>query len=290
MNKRLTIGIVLTALAGTMSYVAAGPYDHRHAVAAMRVPPNEILTSVREIGLSPITRAYPRGPYYVLHALDPGGTELLVVADATLGDIVSIEPVYRPRYFAGPRIIHVPRPSEHSERDSDGGEAALPAEEGDAHVLSAPPRHRALRPPAHRKAHRPVRHKAHRAAPPPHARKARARRSIGSAPPQPHRVMSPDYPTPTYAVKQDPPPAIKREPLSGIESETGPPKGDGEKFRGPGEQADRARLPLQAPPPPQEQGVPDQQSMEPAQEQNVERTHEREEVAAPAQQQLSGRR
>lgn len=50
----------------------------------------------------------------LLNAVDPRGTELRVVADAALGDIVSVTPIFAPRFDAGPRIIHVPQPGERS--------------------------------------------------------------------------------------------------------------------------------------------------------------------------------
>jgi hypothetical protein len=105
MKKSLTIGIAATALAATVSFVAAGPHQRV-------LPAHEIVASVRALGFDPTTQAFRRGPYYVLHARDPYGVQLRIVADAELGDIISIDQVFVPRYFAGPRIIHVPQPGE----------------------------------------------------------------------------------------------------------------------------------------------------------------------------------
>ena len=112
MRKKLTIGAIVTALAVTVSFVAAGPFQR--VTASEALPAYDILTSVRLLGLVPTTRAIRHGPYYVLHAVDPRGTELRVVADAALGDIVSVTPIFAPRFDAGPRIIHVPQPGERS--------------------------------------------------------------------------------------------------------------------------------------------------------------------------------
>jgi len=125
MKKSLIIGIAAAALAATVSFVAAGPYqrapvNQREPVTAAAalpareraLPAHEIVASVRALGFDPTTQAFRRGPYYVLHARDPYGVQLRIVADAELGDIISIGQVFVPRYFAGPRIIHVPQPGE----------------------------------------------------------------------------------------------------------------------------------------------------------------------------------
>jgi hypothetical protein len=127
MKKSLIIGIAATALAATVSVAAAGPYQRESVTAATQpalervlsvreraLPAHEIVASVRALGFDPTTQAFRRGPYYVLHARDPYGVQLRIVADAELGDIISIGQVYVPSYFAGPRIIHVPQPGEPS--------------------------------------------------------------------------------------------------------------------------------------------------------------------------------
>jgi hypothetical protein len=109
LSKRLTIGVIAAALAATVSFVAAGPYRRAPLVAAA-LSPDDLVNSVQTLGLVPTTRVFRRGPFYVLHALDRYGTELRIVADAGLGDILSVTPIYVPRVDAGPRIIHVPQP------------------------------------------------------------------------------------------------------------------------------------------------------------------------------------
>jgi hypothetical protein len=114
MNKKLIVATAAALLVATATYVgAAGPNGPEVARASDRLvaalPDYEIIASVRALGYVPITPAFRRGPFYVLHASDAYGTKLRVVADAQLGDIISIRQVFIPRYDAGPRIIHVPR-------------------------------------------------------------------------------------------------------------------------------------------------------------------------------------
>ena len=111
MKKSLTIGLAAMMLAATVSYAAAGTYQHEPGSSARLLPAYEILTTVRALGFNPTTPALRRGPYYVLHAYDQYGIKMRVVADAQLGDIVAIRPVFVTRYDAGPRIIHVPQRS-----------------------------------------------------------------------------------------------------------------------------------------------------------------------------------
>ncbi len=114
-EKRLIIGIAAAALAATVSFVAAGPHQRELVTAADVLPAYEILSTVRALGLNPATQPFRRGPYYVLHAYDPYGVKMRVVADAQLGDIVSIRRVFAPPYDDGPRIIHVPSPGDRSD-------------------------------------------------------------------------------------------------------------------------------------------------------------------------------
>jgi hypothetical protein len=115
--KTLTIGCAAAIFAAAVSLAAAGP--DRHEVASVSsvlpaheaaLPAHEIVATVRALGFDPTTQAFRRGPYYVLHARDRYGFQVQVIADAQLGDIVSIAQIYVPQYDAGPRIIHVPQP------------------------------------------------------------------------------------------------------------------------------------------------------------------------------------
>ena len=204
LRKRLTIGGIAVALAATVSFVAAEP--RRHPGEAAAPAESDVLTNVRLIGLTPTTRPYRRGPFYVLHAVDLSGTALRVVADAELGDIVSVTPLYALRFDAGPRIIHVPQPGEEAD---DRDEAALPDEQVERH---APPRHRAIS--------RPVQRSKPRAAAPP-----APRRNVLSLPPAPAglnqlqisdkldaKAEAEKFRAPEEADRPPPPPADTRPP------------------------------------------------------------------------------
>ncbi len=107
----LVAAAALVALTGTQMAQAGAVY------------PDDILQTLRTMGLNPVTNPVRRGDLYVLHALDPYGVEMRVVADVNFGEILSIVPapiltnaylapvltsLYVPRADAGPRIIHVP--------------------------------------------------------------------------------------------------------------------------------------------------------------------------------------
>ena len=93
-----------------------GEAPARHE-AALKLPltPDKIESSVRELALAPVGQPLRRGSFYVLHAFDPYGIEMRVVADAELGDILSVTPVLMPypdrALGSGARahIIHVPQ-------------------------------------------------------------------------------------------------------------------------------------------------------------------------------------
>jgi hypothetical protein len=161
------IGVIVTALAATVSLVATG--SERHAGGAAALADADILTNVRLIGLTPTTRPYRRGPFYVVHAVDLSGTALRVVADAELGDILSITRLFAPRFDAGPRIIHVPQPGEGAD---DHDETASPE------TFDAPPR---------RLPHRPVRRSERQPLPP-------LRHNVLSVPPPRAQDLSPIHP------------------------------------------------------------------------------------------------
>lgn len=155
MKKALTISLAGVALAITLSLVAAGSFKREQTIATDAVPAKEILTTVRSMGLDPTSEPLRRGPYYVLHAYNSRGIEMRVVADAQLGDILSVTPVralnsaYAPSYERGPRIIHVPQRGERDERASvDDRHEPGAAGNDDDEPVTPPPRHRTTPPPA----------------------------------------------------------------------------------------------------------------------------------------------
>jgi hypothetical protein len=117
----LAIGLAIAAAGLTFNYVVAG--SARHAVA-LKLPlaPDKIESSVREMALAPVGKPLRRGSFYVLHARNPYGIEMRVVADAEFGDILSITPVLMPYpdvapgTGARPHIIHVPRPGDEADK------------------------------------------------------------------------------------------------------------------------------------------------------------------------------
>ncbi|MGC1466242.1 MAG: hypothetical protein WA792_10970 [Pseudolabrys sp.] len=110
MQKKIVLAVILIALTAMLPWLFGEQTVHADAL-----PPNEIVTTVRGMGLSPTSQPQRRGQYYVLHATDPTGNEMRVVADAQFGDVLSVVPanaltgVYTPHYDNGPRIIHVPQ-------------------------------------------------------------------------------------------------------------------------------------------------------------------------------------
>lgn len=121
-TKGVTLALVLTISGVAAETAAAGYYE---PIIAGAPSSYGILTTLRDMGLDPVTEPLRRGPYYVLHALDPYGVEVRVVADAQLGDILSFAPVvpdftYVPFYVRAPRVIHVP------ENRDDAGNVSEP--------------------------------------------------------------------------------------------------------------------------------------------------------------------
>src|SRR5262245_38618330 len=75
--------------------------------AGAALPPHEVLTSVRSMGLDPVSRPQLRGRVYVLRAFDTNQMLTRVVVDAWSGEVLFVRPVtnaappwtpYNPRY------------------------------------------------------------------------------------------------------------------------------------------------------------------------------------------------
>jgi hypothetical protein len=198
LKKALTITVIVAALAATLSFVAAGSFGREEEViAADALAAYEIPNNVRAMRLNPTSQSARHGPYYVLHAVDPRGVEMRVVADVQSGDIVSITPArasvaYAQRYDNSPRIIHVPQADEpnNGTRAYNRSSAVVPTHED----VVAPVRRLQPEPVPELKV------------PPAHPRRA-----ILTAPSQPEG-LSPVYPTPRWqtTVGQfgNPPPAL----------------------------------------------------------------------------------
>jgi hypothetical protein len=178
LKKALTITVIAGALAATLTFVAAGSFRSDQVTAADAMPAYEILSTVRSMGLNPISEPSRRGPYYALQAIDARGIDMHVVADAQSGEIVSISPsravnaAYAQAYDNSPRIIHVPQAGERVDgaRAATRARASVPADEDTTSVAEPPPQPKI---------------------PPP-----RPRRTVLSAPPQDE--LTPMHPTPRW--------------------------------------------------------------------------------------------
>jgi hypothetical protein len=199
LKRAITIFLTLAALAATLTLVDAG--SSKQAVGEPNVlPAGDILATLRNMGMEPIGEPARRGPYYVLHAYDPTGIEMRVVADAQFGDVLSIAPanalanIYTPQYRREPRIIHVPRRAARAERYDNRDEASLP---DDDHMHIGPPVRRAVKKPPQQTGDltpKPL-HRRDLGQPTVH-------RNVLSAPPL-ASTLTPVYPTPRFENKAE---------------------------------------------------------------------------------------
>ncbi len=204
MKKALTIGVVGAALAATLTFVTAGSFKHEQVTGADALPAYEIVTTVRAMGLDPISDPVRRGPYYVLHAYDPSGLEVRVVADAQFGDVLSVaparalSPAYALRYEHGPRIIHVPQPGERDDRASvDERDQPAVSNDDDEEQVAPPPRRR-MAPPPQQRSNAPPKRQSDAPPPPPGPR-----RNVLSAPPPSAEGPTPIRPLPRFNSNAD---------------------------------------------------------------------------------------
>jgi hypothetical protein len=84
---------VKTRFAICLAVVAAAAVSATPVFAQNLLPPHEITTSVRSMGLQPISRPVLRGARYVLRAIDGRGAEVRVAADAIDGRIIAVRPM-----------------------------------------------------------------------------------------------------------------------------------------------------------------------------------------------------
>lgn len=85
MKTRLAICLAFAAITPALLPAAA--------LAQVLLPPHEIMTSVRSMGLEPIRTPALRGDRYVLRAIDRRGAQVSVVADAMSGRVLFVRPV-----------------------------------------------------------------------------------------------------------------------------------------------------------------------------------------------------
>lgn len=120
MKSSSTAIAVLLCLSGA---VPAGAESVRLAqtFAADIVPPYEVFTIIRSMGMRPLGRPHYRGRFYVVYAVDRRGEDVRVTVDARAARVVSVQPldrqpaseydgpsVYR-RYDSGPPPVSGPR-------------------------------------------------------------------------------------------------------------------------------------------------------------------------------------
>ena len=123
--EEICIVTIRTAICFAVAVTAAGLATP--ASAQFLVPPHEIVTSVRSMGLQPVTQpVLRRGGRYVLHAIDRTGMRMKVAADGRNGRILFVEPLGPAR---GPVYV---------ERDYPPVRA-VPPRGGSAHIPADPP-------------------------------------------------------------------------------------------------------------------------------------------------------
>jgi hypothetical protein len=193
MRKALTIGLAAGLLAATLSFVAAR--SRQQDAPAYVLPSKDILVTLSAMGLDPIGQPLRRGPYFVLHAYDRRGIEVRVVADAQLGDILSVVPVRNVAVVSpndrAPRIIHVPQPGEERASVPDRDEPEADSDDDDDD--DAAPRGVVPKPQTRKKAPAAPRRDLSKVPSP------AERRTVLSAPPPPANSLTPIYPTPHFA-------------------------------------------------------------------------------------------
>lgn len=220
MKKAVTLGLAALVLGLPLTYVVAGsrnPEPLPPVTPADAMPAYELFTRLRMLELEPQGEPVRRGPYYVLHAADTRGHILRVVADAELGDILSIAPARAPlwRPHGAPRIIHVPDALDSPEARLDGEdwpddvpadieeETRAPASARPQRHVRSPQRKAAIAPPRREVARKPA------AAVPAEPSQPAAqpepapleRRNVLTAPPAEAAArdpLTPVYPTPRF--------------------------------------------------------------------------------------------
>ncbi len=98
--------VVVAAMLGTLSSVQAQSYRAPPAI----MPPYEVLTIIRSIGLDPASRPMLRGPVYVIRAFDQDDIPLRVMVNARSGRIVSVIEVPPVAGYAAAGYGEYPRP------------------------------------------------------------------------------------------------------------------------------------------------------------------------------------
>jgi hypothetical protein len=106
MVKSASIVIVVMLGVSGVAPAAAEPMRLAQTLAADIVPPYEVFTIIRSMGMRPLGRPHYRGRFYVVHAVDPRGVDVRVVVDAHAARVVSVRPLDRQaaREYDGPSV------------------------------------------------------------------------------------------------------------------------------------------------------------------------------------------
>jgi hypothetical protein len=137
---------VKTKFALCLAVALSAPAIVSPASAQYVLPPHEITTSVRSMGLRPISAPVLRanGQRYVVRAVDGNGLEIRVVADSMTGRVIVARPA---RYHAGP--AYAARPNAY-------GYYPVPGPGYEPEVVVRPPRDVPRPPSAQQSARAPV--------------------------------------------------------------------------------------------------------------------------------------
>jgi hypothetical protein len=100
-------------IAGAAAFLGCAPANAQ-VLAADVLPPYEVSTIVRSMGLTPLDRPYWRNGRYVLTATDRSGRQVRVVVDSYSGQVIRVRPM-DVGYYDGPRGYGV-RPDPYDPR------------------------------------------------------------------------------------------------------------------------------------------------------------------------------
>ncbi len=127
--KRLVAAVALSA--ALASPAAADPF--KRAMRPDVMAPADIAARMTSAGYSAVGTPVRRGDYYEFDASNAQGVKMRILADALFGEVVSVTPSQTtPQSWdkgGGPRIIHVPLPSERPQAKAEkpAAQAALAA-------------------------------------------------------------------------------------------------------------------------------------------------------------------
>jgi hypothetical protein len=147
-TKLLAFAACVAALVALLVWPGnADPAFHARAQNGERVSADDVETTLRRSGLTPVGPIRRGHDVFVTHAIDPRGTRLRIVADALFGDIVSAiplqtAPIYAAHGGAGPRIIHIPQAGDVRASLPDDDDRAAMTDEDDETPPAVAPRRR----------------------------------------------------------------------------------------------------------------------------------------------------